>query len=153
MYIRNRIRKYIFICNAKQKRPRRGGAKNLQQKRRRLLGGVPRSHRSLAMTFQSLTATTGERRDCAGAGHSEPPSRAAAGCRSTVYRGVLSESQIGMDSIMLVGLNPLYIVECFRREYPRMQRENRKLVLIHCVSWNAFGVVTMLVRDDRPGKS
>ncbi len=103
--------------------------------------------------WRSLTAPQGERSDHARMGIAEPKGSYTAGVESTVYRGMLSElnKEITHDSYCC--LNPLYIVECFRREYPRMQRENRKLVLIHCVSWNAFGVVTMLVRDDRPGKS
>ena len=65
------------------KGPAEAEPKNLQQKRRRLLGGLPRSLCSLAMTFQGLTVTTGERRDRACTGQSEPPSRQPYGCTAT----------------------------------------------------------------------
>ena len=37
------------------------------------------------------------------------------------------------------GLNPLCIVECFR-SFVFIKADERWRVLIHCVSWNAFGV-------------
>ena len=55
-----------------KKAPPRRSLKNLQQKRRRLLGGLPRSRSSLAMAFFSLTAPQGERSDHARMGIAEP---------------------------------------------------------------------------------
>ena len=46
----------------------------------------------------------------------EPPSSYTAGVESTVYRGVLSEFlKEEFSSKEEAGLNPLYVVECFRR--------------------------------------
>ena len=59
-------------------------------KRRRLLGGLPRSRSSLAMTFFSLTAPQGERSDRACTGIAEPKGSYTVGVESTVCRGVLS---------------------------------------------------------------
>ena len=44
----------------------------------------------------------------------------------------------------LLGLNPQYIVECFRSEnnVPMVELDP---VLIHCVSWNAFGVSALVL--------
>ena len=36
-------------------------------------------------------------------------------------------------------LNPLYVVECFRSSRCQEGYDDQD-VLIHCVSWNAFGV-------------
>ena len=52
--------------------PPKRSLKFFQQKRRRLLGGLPRSRSSLAMTFFSLTAPQGERSDHARMGIAEP---------------------------------------------------------------------------------
>ena len=38
------------------------------------------------------------------------------------------------------GLNPLYIVECFRSYKKADEDAVLDGVLIHCISWNAFGV-------------
>ena len=73
------------------KGPAEAEPKICQQKRRRLLGGLPRSRSSLAMTFQGLAAPQGERSDRACTGIAEPKGGYTAGVESTVYRGVLSE--------------------------------------------------------------
>ena len=47
----------------------------------------------------------------------EPPSSYTAGVESTVYRGVLSEFlKEEFSSKEEAGLNPLYVVECFRSQ-------------------------------------
>ena len=74
------------------KGPATAEPKICQQKRKQILSGLPRSHRSLAMTFQSLTAPQGERSNRACTGIAEPKGSYTAGVESTVYRGVLSES-------------------------------------------------------------
>ena len=64
--------------------------------------------------------------------------QAAVWLQSTVCRGMLSEMQTVEKKLKRNSLNPLYVVECFRRELSI--KENAKLmVLIHCMSWNAFG--------------
>ena len=55
-----------------------------------------------------------------------------------MYRGVLSEHDYLLDFKDLTSLNPLCIVECFRRTNKRLIALEEK-VLIHCVSWSAFG--------------
>ena len=54
------------------KGPAEAEPKICQQKRRRLLGGLPRSRSSLAMTFQGLAAPQGECSDRACTGIAEP---------------------------------------------------------------------------------
>ena len=67
------------------------------------------------MTFFSLTAPQGERSDRACTGIAEPKGSYTAGVESTVYRGVLSEILALSSTALYFCLNPLYIVECFRR--------------------------------------
>ena len=70
----------------------------------------------------------------------EPPSSYTAGVESTVYRGVLSEFlKEEFSSKEEAGLNPLYVVECFRRHNINNRRTAKEIVLIHCISWSAFG--------------
>ena len=51
---------------------------------------------------------------------------------------MLSEKKIGVNDYLDEGLNPLYIVECFRR-IDGLTVFICVEVLIHCISWNAFG--------------
>ncbi len=102
---------------------------------------MPRSHSSLAMTFFSLTAPQGERSDHACTGIAEPKGRYTAGVESTVCRGMLSELNLVCQIRRRNSLNPLYVVECFRRCLFMLIGAGY-CVLIHCMSWNAFGVVT-----------
>ena len=74
-----------------KKGPAGAEPKICQQKRKQMLSGLPRSHRSLAMTFQTLTAPQGERSNRACTGIAEPKGSYTAGVESTVCRGMLSE--------------------------------------------------------------
>ena len=61
-----------FCISYKTKSPAEAEPKICQQKRKQILSGLPCSHRSLAMTFQGLTAPQGERSDHARMGIAEP---------------------------------------------------------------------------------